>query len=360
MYARSSGDQHAGLCRRTGPARTLVSQQEAQPSHASLDGHAALIWRLLADRWDGEHGLLGEMCRHALVTPGKLFRPILLLQSALAVGGLLEPVLLAALGTEIGHVASLVHDDIIDADEIRRGKAAVHAKFGPADAIVAGDALLFDLFRCLAECRKFGAPDSRIVTALEVVAQAGIDLCRGQSLESELTTAASLNLDLYTEMARLKTGALFSGACRVGGVLSGGSAEEVSALGRYGDELGIAFQMCDDLLAYIGSSDEDIGKSMLSDIRNRRMTLPVILAYRHAGPEDLKLLSDGLRGSEADPAAVLTAIRQAMVRTGAIGHARDIAVAHASAATAALGVLAPSASREKLAEYAGRAINRVR
>lgn len=359
MYTQSR-DQHADLRQITDPARTLASQQEAQHSHAGPDGHAALIWHLLADRWDGEHGLLGEMCRHALVTPGKLFRPVLLLQSALAVGGLVEPVLLAALGTEIGHVASLVHDDIIDADEIRRGKLAVHAKFGAADAIVAGDALLFDLFRCLAECRKFGAPDSRIVTALEVVAQAGIDLCRGQSLESELTTTASLDLDLYTEMARLKTGALFSGACRVGGVLSGGSAEEVSALGRYGDELGIAFQMCDDILAYIGNSDENIGKSMLSDIRNRRMTLPVILAYQHAGPEDRKLLSDGLGGSKADPAAVFTGIRQVMVRTGAIGHARDIAVAHASAATAALGALAPSASREQLAEYAGRAINRVR
>jgi geranylgeranyl pyrophosphate synthase len=341
MHARSSADQH--------PSR---------------DGHAALIWRLLADRWDEECSLLGEMCRHALVTPGKLFRPILLLQSALAVGGLVEPVLLAALGTEIGHVASLVHDDIIDADETRRGKPAVHAKFGVADAIVAGDALLFDLFRCLAECRKFGAQDSQIVTALEVVAQAGIDLCRGQSLESELTAAASLDLDLYTEMARLKTGALFSGACRVGGVLSGGSSEEVSALGRYGDELGIAFQMCDDLLTYIGISDDDIGKSMLSDIRNRRMTLPVILAYRQAGPEELKLLSDGLRSPEtdpeADPAAVLSGIRQAVMSTGAIGHARDIAAAHARAATVALGVLAPSASREQLAEYADRAINRVR
>jgi geranylgeranyl diphosphate synthase type I len=338
---------------------------QTQPSHASPDDdHAAVIWRLLADRWDGEHGLLGEMCQHALVTPGKLFRPILLLQSALAVGGLVEPVLLAALGTEIGHVASLVHDDIIDADEIRRGKPAVHAKFGAADAIVAGDALLFDLFRCLAECRKFGAQDSRIVTALEVVAQAGIDLCRGQSLESELTTAASLDLELYTEMARLKTGALFSGACRVGGVLSGGSAEEVCALGRYGDEIGIAFQMCDDLFAYVGNSDTDIGKSMLSDIRNRRMTLPVILAYRHAGPDDLKLLSDGLGGSQADPAAadpaaVLTGIRQVVARTGAIERARDIALAHANAAMAALGVLAPSASREQLAEYASRAINRV-
>lgn len=327
---------------------------------SSQPDHAALIWGLLADRWDGEHGLLGEMCRHALAAPGKLFRPILLLESALAVGGLVEHVLPVALGTEIGHVASLVHDDIIDEDEIRRGQPAVHAKFGAADAIVAGDALLFDLFRCLAECRKSGALDSRIVTALEVVAQAGIDLCRGQSLESELTMTSSLDLDLYTTMVRLKTGALFSGACRVGGVLSGGSVEEVSALGRYGDELGIAFQMCDDLLAYTSLSDEVIGKSMLSDIRNRRMTLPLILTLRHAGPRALESLFEHARSPGAEPSAVLASIRQVMARSGAIAQSREIAVAHASAATDALNVLRPSASREELAKYASRAINRLR
>ncbi|HEU5333983.1 MAG TPA: polyprenyl synthetase family protein [Actinocrinis sp.] len=341
---------------RSGSAEARYSDQRV---HSRPD-HAVLIGGLLADRWGGESGLLGEMCRHTLAIPGKLFRSVLLVESAVAVGGDMNLVLPAALGTEIGHVASLVHDDIIDEDEVRRGQPALHAKFGAGDALVAGDALLFDLFRCLAECRASGVPDSRIVTALEVVSQAGIDLCRGQSLESELTVTSSLDLELYTTMVRLKTGALFSGACRVGGVLSGGSADEVSALGCYGDELGIAFQMCDDLLAYTSAGDDVIGKSMLSDIRNRRMTLPVILALKHTGPEDLEPLFEHARSPEAEPSAVLADIRQVMTRSGAIERSREIAVAHASAATDALAVLRPTASRGRLAQYASRAINRLR
>lgn len=326
---------------------------------AGAGTHTALLWDRLSHRWGGEQGLLGDMCRHALVSPGKLFRPVLLLQSAEAVGGRIEHVLPAALGTEIGHVASLVHDDIIDGDDIRRGQPAVHAKFTTGDAIVAGDALLFDLFRCLAECRRAGAADSLIVTALEVVSQAGIDLCRGQSLEAELTVTASQDLARYTEMVRLKTGALFSGACRVGAVLGGGHPDEIAALGRFGDQLGIAFQMCDDLLTYVGHSDEAIGKSLLSDIRNRRMTLPVIVAYREAGPAVRQLL-DEARDPRRDPALALDSIRLALARSGAIGRSREIAAAHASAAREALGRLRPGRSRDELARYATRAINRVR
>jgi geranylgeranyl diphosphate synthase type I len=327
----------------------------------TLDGAAAppVLCDGLRFEWAGEQGLLGEMCRHALGSPGKLFRPILLLQSAQAVGGRAEHVLPAAIGTEIGHVASLVHDDIIDADEIRRGQPAVHAKFGEGNAIVAGDAMIFDLFRCLAECRTAGAHDSRIVTALEIVSQAGIDLCRGQSLEFELTSAASHDLDRYIEMIKLKTGALFNGACRVGAVLGGGSDEAIDALGRYGYELGIAFQMCDDLLTYTGGSDEAIGKSILSDIRNKRMTLPIILAYRDGAAEIERELDEAL-DPRLDLAMARRTITGVLSRHGVLDSARDLALTHASLARDSLNVLAPTPSRDCLADYADRAINRIR
>lgn len=352
-----------------GPA-TAVSSSAAGPVAVGLpaaglppardsDAATPLLCDRLRFEWAGEDGLLGEMCRHALVSPGKLFRPILLLQSAQAVGGRVEHVLPAAIGTEIGHVASLVHDDIIDADEMRRGQPAVHTKFGQGNAIVAGDALLFDLFRCLAECRKTGAHDSRIVTALEIVSQAGIDLCRGQSLEFELTSTASHDLDLYIEMIKLKTGALFNGACRVGAVLGGGGRTEIDALGRYGYELGIAFQMCDDLLTYVGDSDEAIGKSILSDIRNKRMTLPIILAYRDSEPEIERQLDEAF-DPRLDPATALGAIGGVLSRHGVLDTARDLALAHASLARDSLNVLAPTPSRDCLADYADRAINRIR
>lgn len=104
----------------------------------------------LGARWRGGAELLDEMCEHALSPPGKLFRPVLLLESARALGGDIQMVRPAAVGAESGHVASLVHDDIIDDDDLRRGKPSVQHAFGVGDAIVAGDALIFDLFASLA------------------------------------------------------------------------------------------------------------------------------------------------------------------------------------------------------------------
>ncbi len=139
-----------------------------------------LLRSAIAARWVAEHGPLDAICRYALVPHGKLLRPLLLLHAVVAVGGEIDPVLPAAVGAECGHVASLVHDDIIDGDEMRRGQRSVQSKFGIDDAIVAGDALIFDIFRGLAECAGRGVPADRIVQALNTVARGGIDLCRGR------------------------------------------------------------------------------------------------------------------------------------------------------------------------------------
>ncbi|OAH11255.1 polyprenyl synthetase family protein [Streptomyces jeddahensis] len=316
------------------------------------------LYERLSTRWDAEDSLLGDMCRHAQVPMGKLFRPVLLLESALAVGGDIAHVLPAAVGTESGHVASLVHDDIIDNDLMRRGRPAVHAKFGADNAIVAGDAMLFDLFRCLAECRQAGAQDSRIVSALEVVAKAGLELCRGQSLEYEITQGSSRDVDRYILMIKLKTGALFRGACQAGALLGGGGRQEIEALGTYGDELGIAFQMCDDLFAYTGDDDTAIGKSLLSDIRNKRMTLPVLLAYQQADRDGERLL-DAAFDPELDPAEALAMVGTVIRRTGAVEASRAMALRHASAAERALDALVPTPSRHRMAHHARMAVSRV-
>ncbi|MGI8678487.1 MAG: polyprenyl synthetase family protein [Jatrophihabitans sp.] len=321
--------------------------------------HADLLIRQLSGRWADEPSVLGEMCRHAFLAPGKLFRPTLLLESAQAVGGAAHQVLPAALGTESGHVASLVHDDIIDDDAMRRGQPAVQAKFGTGNAIVAGDALIFDLFLSLARCRGTGAADTAIVSALEVVSRSGIDLCRGQSLEYEITCAGSRDLAMYVEMIRLKTGALFSGACRAGALLGGGTDAHVETLGRYGDELGIAFQMCDDLLTYIGGTDDAIGKSLLSDIRNRRMTLPILVAYDGAGPLVGQQL-DAALDAAMSPERALPLIVDALQRSDAILRSRVLAARHADAAIAALGLLPAGESRDRLATFARLAVERVR
>jgi geranylgeranyl diphosphate synthase type I len=213
----------------------------------------------LERRWSGaggRGGLIDEVCRHAMNPPGKLFRPTMLLVSALAVGGSAECALPAAVATETGHTASLVHDDIIDGDEMRRGRPSVQSKYGINTAIIAGDTLIFALFEALASCADTGVPEARVVAAVSAVARAGVDLCRGQCLEAELTGLRMMDQAAYVEMVRLKTSALFRAACETGAILGGGDEAAVAALVGYADHLGVAFQIEDDLLAYTSDREQ--------------------------------------------------------------------------------------------------------
>ncbi|MGH3564920.1 MAG: polyprenyl synthetase family protein [Pseudonocardia sp.] len=312
----------------------------------------------LSERWRVGSSLLSSMCAHALVPAGKLFRPALLIESALAVGGDVETVLPAAVGAECGHVASLVHDDIIDGDDLRRGRPSVQHQFGVDNAIVAGDALIFDLFVGLAECRAAGAPAERIVAALEVVARCGIDLCRGQSLESELCARVDFDLEAYLTMVTLKTAALFKGACECGALLAGGDEVMVRALSVYAENLGAAFQIHDDLLAYTRGTGAT-GKPDTSDVRNGRLTMPVILAHRAADAVGRLAIDEALHG-DGDPVTRRAGLVEILERTRALPAAQELARRYTDASIMALRALPPTPSRDRLRGFAEAAINRDR
>jgi geranylgeranyl pyrophosphate synthase len=322
-----------------------------------LDELAKPIHDELAKRWAGDLDDLHVMCKHALIPVGKLFRPMLLLESALAVGGEIEHVLPAAIGSEYGHTASLIHDDIIDADDMRRGRPSVHRRFGPDNAIVAGDSLIFRLFLSLAECRHTQVSSDRIVTALEIVAMSGIDMCRGQHMESEITANSIRDLNCYLEMIELKSAALFRAACQCGAVLGGGSDILVQAMGDYGTQLGMAFQMIDDLFAFTGDT-ATTGKPAASDIRNRRLTLPILLAYQSGDDAEVRQL-DRIFSGAVEEAGALAAVTAALERTGVLDASRRIAEQHARAAKDVLAVLPDTPSREHLSWFADHAVDRV-
>lgn len=309
-------------------------------------------------RWRDQPGSLAESCHYALMPAGKLFRPTLLLESALAVGSTLEAVLPAAVGAECGHVASLVHDDIIDGDDLRRGRPSVHHRFGVDVAIVAGDALIFDLFASLAECHRTGVPADRVVAALEAVARAGLDLCRGQLLEADICREHRIDVQSYLTMISLKTAALFQGACETGAILGGGQEKLVAALARFGQSLGLVFQIHDDLLPYV-SDAAAMGKPQTSDVRNGRITLPVILGYQAAGEAEAGRLDECLSG-QGDAVARLAELQTLLGRTGAIDAAMRMAAEHAGRARRALDLLPQTPSRARLDGLIGRAAARVR
>ncbi|MGW8782601.1 polyprenyl synthetase family protein [Streptomyces sp. NPDC055796] len=333
--------------------RPLVAQRLAEsrsvpspPPGSGIDSLEGLLAQEFARRWPEGTAGLDAVHRYALLPSGKLLRPHLLARSALAVGGSLEAVLPAAVGFEATHTGSLLHDDIIDQDAVRRGRPAVHAAFGHELAIVAGNALFFSWFAALAECAAYGIPHGRIVAAMEIQAAAGQQICRGVALELSLAGDLEASPETYLEMARAKTAVLFEAACSVGGVLGGGDEQQIAALGAFGDHLGCAFQIRDDLLPY-RKDVMGVGKPADSDLRNRRPTLPVLLAHRDGTPAQRAVLRDcmtpGLEQREAF--GLLAGVLHA---TGALEKAEHNAQYHVEQARRALAQIPPSAHRDAL------------
>ncbi|GAA1097080.1 MULTISPECIES: polyprenyl synthetase family protein [Streptomyces violaceusniger group] len=326
-----------------------------------------LLLRELDRRWPPEAERLHQISRYALLPAGKLLRPLLLMESAEAVGGGGPAVVPAALSVEYLHVGSLVHDDVIDGDTMRRGRPSVAARYGTTDAIVTGDALMLGMFGVLTEGAEDsgpltddvgGLPPGRVLGAVRVFARAGVDLCRGQAMEGELRGDLGCGLDRYLTMSALKTGALFRAACRGGAILGGGSPAQQHALTAYAEHLGLAFQMHDDLLPYTSDS-RTTGKSALSDIAAARPTFPVLLCHAMAGAPARARLEAALGG--ALPAAdALRTVHELLETTGALTAARDRATAQADRATTCLEQLPRSRATAVLAAVADLSVSRDR
>jgi geranylgeranyl diphosphate synthase type I len=295
---------------------------------------------------------MADASRHALSAGGKMLRALILLESCKAVGGDAEQAMLAAVGTEAGHLASLVHDDIMDQDGLRRGQPSVWKRYGANTAILVGDYFIFQAFYQLARCRDTGIPGDRVARTLGVVAQSCMDLCLGQDLEAVITGNLRAGVRAYMRVIEHKTAAFFRGAAESGAILGGGTVNQVGALAGYGRCLGMAFQIIDDVLSYRG--DEAVmGKPVTSDLRNRRITLPILLAYRHADADGRRFLTAlfppaHTQPSETDPTAALVELRHLLAATHALERAEATALAFASRARQSLHTLPPTSSRDHL------------
>ncbi|AUH41709.1 polyprenyl synthetase family protein [Streptomyces sp. CMB-StM0423] len=340
----------------------------AELRHAVDRGIAAWLDRTGSGADDSDH--LATAQRWALCPPGKLLRPITLLAAAGAVGGSYDAVLPAAVGIELAHVATLVHDDIIDGDELRRGKAAAHREFGLAHGVLAADSLFFALFEQVGACRQAGVPANRVLDAVGVLGAAGQQTARGVAQEvalsgslREVTSAADGGIAAYVEMARLKSASLFYSACHVGALLGGGSPEETRALAAYGEAMGIAFQIRDDLLPYVADGDagddgegEDgdgdgelrAGKPVCSDLRNRRPALPVLLAHRLGGRAERAALVELVDGT-TDERARQRQLSRLAHDTGALDAAQSMARAYVDRCREALAPVPAGTDRDRLA-----------
>jgi geranylgeranyl pyrophosphate synthase len=253
-------------------------------------------------------GFASAVAGEALAAGGKRLRPLLCFLSASERDS--ELLLSAGVATELVHMATLVHDDLVDGARMRRGMPAAWSVFGPGTALSAGDYLFACAFAELAETGDSGA--------VAILAEACLALARGEAMQRSQTRRPDTSIDDYLERCALKTGKLFEAACRLG---SGGDED----LGAYGLALGIAFQIADDILDCAGQTQET-GKIPGTDLREGTPTMPLLLAAQQD-----EVVRCALAGGPLDGALVRVAATDALARS------REAALAYAARARSCIG-----------------------
>ncbi|MEJ2637097.1 MAG: polyprenyl synthetase family protein [Calditrichia bacterium] len=218
---------------------------------------------------------LKEPIKYFLETPGKKVRPLLTLLSCQAVGGAVEPALPAAAGVELFHDFTLIHDDIMDRDDLRRGRPTIHKIWDEGAAILAGDALVGMAYASILQCDREHLPE-----VLNHFSEGIIKVCEGQALDKEFESRQQVSTEEYLDMISKKTAWLFKLACQIGAILGGGSPDQVEHLRRFGDNLGLGFQMQDDLLDFV-AEEEKLGKKVGSDLKMDKKTYVTLKYEEH-------------------------------------------------------------------------------
>lgn len=278
----------------------------------------------------GEPKSLYDSALHYIKAGGKRIRPLIAVLSARISGGSEEIAIPGAAAVEVLHTFTLVHDDIIDRDEFRRGVPTVHKVWGTEMAIVSGDLLFAYAYRCLVKSLDYGVAVDRIVKAVDMLTDAAITVAEGQALDMLLPVFDRVDVDKYIEMVEKKTAALFASSATIGAVLAGGSEDVIRKLRESMINAGIAFQIRDDILGLLGD-EKVLGKPVFSDIREGKMTILVIYALNQIDGKKSKRLRDVLGNRNADLSELHEAA-EIIKLSGAIEYAENLAEEYAKKA----------------------------
>jgi geranylgeranyl pyrophosphate synthase len=327
-----------------------MGQDNGASGPASLIGAALTgVEEILKQASYSEVEALREAAQHILEAGGKRLRPRLTLLSALAAGGCAERAIPLAAACELVHTATLVHDDIVDESDSRRGRMAVRFFFGNSASVLMGDFLVVRAFSLIA-----ADPERRLWTLLaDTIAR----MCEGEVLQLCVRGDTAVTSDVYETIIGCKTALLMSTCCRFGGLVGPTSPETVETLGRFGHQLGMAFQIQDDILDFTGD-EAVLGKPVGSDLRERKVTLPVILALEQgdAATRDhlLELYSHTrpLTGEETGTAIGMIAV------AGGFERARRHALDYVLQARRTLEALPSGPARDCLERLSQRAVDR--
>jgi octaprenyl-diphosphate synthase len=221
--------------------------------------------------------MIPEVANHLISSGGKRLRPILTIAAAGLCGYRGEGHIKLAAAVEFMHTATLLHDDVVDESDLRRGKAAARVLWGNEVSVLVGDFLLGQAFKMMVEVGS--------LPCLDVLSTAAAVIAEGEVMQISAAKDTATSEDAYLAVIRAKTAALFSAACEVGPILAGRGKAEIEACRGYGANLGIAFQLIDDALDYGGSAAK-LGKNVGDDFREGKITLPVVLSFRRGSTEE--------------------------------------------------------------------------
>jgi octaprenyl-diphosphate synthase len=255
--------------------------------------------RLIIGRTGSEVTMIPEVANHLISSGGKRLRPMLTLATSALTSYRGDGHVKLAASVEFMHTATLLHDDVVDASEMRRGKLAARMLWGNEASVLVGDFLLGQAFKMMVEVGS--------LRALDILSAAAATIAEGEVMQLAAAKNLDTTEDAYLGVIRAKTAELFAAACEVGPVLAERAKAEQAACRSFGMNLGIAFQLVDDALDY-GGSRARLGKNVGDDFREGKITLPVILAFRRGNEEERRFWRGALEGGESAEADLERAI----------------------------------------------------
>jgi len=313
-----------------------------------LAGDLAQLEQALSAVGDGQADLGWHSARYLLARPGKRIRPVCLALAARAGGrGFDEPVRDAAVACELVHAATLLHDDVVDEGDLRRGAPAARRVYGNSASVLGGDHLLVDALLRV---------DAALPAMRPALLQTIATMVRGEALQLERRNRFEPDRDMYLAIVRGKTASLFRWALRAGAALSGLDSGPDSPLARYGDALGVAFQLVDDALDLSGDA-ATTGKSACQDLREGKLTWPLLIASERCSDTAARLRHAASSQADIDP-DVAAQLADRIRETGALEATRQQARRYAGIAREALVGVPAGRAREALTTVVDAALTR--
>jgi geranylgeranyl pyrophosphate synthase len=283
----------------------------------------------------------------ALVAGGKRIRGTLALLWCEAYSGDYKPAVPLAVAYELAHASALVQDDVLDNSRMRRGKESIVAKYGLSTAILASDLLLFNVPKMVAAYESLGS--KRLAKIFDLVGEACRATTWGEFVDMEMARGEDGTEQAYEEMIRLKTSSLLSAPCASGALVGGASEEGTDLASRFGEEIGLAYQIQDDTLDLVGD-ESTLGKPIFTDLRGGKKGLVLIHCLSRCESEDRKFVSGLLNRSGAYGPDDASRLKRLFEETGSLDYARDKVMHHTNAARDILGSLREGRTKSRLLE----------